>query len=106
MIDLYELTIDDIVEAQRTLEGKIKRTPLNHSTTFSKMAGCDVYLKHENLQKAGSFKVRGAYNKISRLKESVRKKGVVAVSTGNHAQGVALAASIFSRCIARNISFL
>ncbi len=95
MIDLFELTIDDIVEAQRTLEGKIKRTPLNHSTTFSKMAGCDVYLKHENLQKAGSFKVRGAYNKISRLKKSIRGKGVVAVSTGNHAQGVALAASIF-----------
>lgn len=95
MIDLFELTIDDIVEAQRTLEGKIKRTPLNHSTTFSKMTGCEIYLKHENLQKAGSFKIRGAYNKISRLKETVREKGVVAVSTGNHAQGVALAASIF-----------
>ncbi|MFX0123353.1 MAG: threonine ammonia-lyase [Candidatus Hodarchaeota archaeon] len=92
---MFKLLIDDIVEAQRTLEGKVKRTPLNHSTTFSKMTGCEIYLKHENLQKAGSFKVRGAYNKISRLEESIREKGVVAVSTGNHAQGVALAASIF-----------
>ncbi|MFX1517891.1 MAG: threonine ammonia-lyase [Promethearchaeota archaeon] len=90
-----ELTINNIIDAQNILKGKIKRTPLNHSTTFSKLTGCNVYLKHENLQKAGSFKVRGAYNKIARLEENTREKGVVAVSTGNHAQGVALAASIF-----------
>ena len=95
VIAMPELTINEIIEAQSVLKGKIKRTPLNHSTTFSKMTGCNVYLKHENLQKAGSFKVRGAYNKIARLEESIRRKGVVAVSTGNHAQGVALAASIF-----------
>ncbi|MFX0013376.1 MAG: threonine ammonia-lyase [Promethearchaeota archaeon] len=92
---MVELSIDDINEAQRTLEGKIKRTTLNHSTTFSKMTGCEIYIKHENLQKTGSFKVRGAYNKISHLDETKRKKGVVAVSTGNHAQGVALAAAMF-----------
>ena len=92
---LPELTINDILAAQNVLKGIIKRTPLNHSTTFSKMTGCNVYLKHENLQKAGSFKVRGAYNKIARLEENTRRKGVVAVSTGNHAQGVALAASLF-----------
>lgn len=92
---MSELTIDDIIKAQRTINGKVKRTPLNHSTTFSKMTNCEVYLKHENLQKAGSFKVRGAYNKIANLEDSKRKKGVVAVSTGNHAQGVALAAAIF-----------
>lgn len=95
VIDLANLTIDDIIDAQRTLEGNIKRTPLNHSTTFSKMSGCEVHLKHENLQKAGSFKVRGAYNKISHLDKTKRKKGVVAVSTGNHAQGVALAAALY-----------
>ncbi|MFX1538864.1 MAG: threonine ammonia-lyase [Promethearchaeota archaeon] len=95
MTDLSELTMKDIIEAQNVLKSKIKRTPLNHSTTFSKMTGCNVYLKHENLQKAGSFKVRGAYNKIAQLEENTRNKGVVAVSTGNHAQGVALAASIF-----------
>ncbi|MFX0210972.1 MAG: threonine ammonia-lyase [Candidatus Hodarchaeota archaeon] len=94
MIDLIKLTIDDIIEAQGKLEGKIKRTPLNHSTTFSKMMGCEVYLKHENLQKGGSFKVRGAYNKIIHLKKA-KRKGVVAVSTGNHAQGVAIAAAMF-----------
>ncbi|MFX1508450.1 MAG: threonine ammonia-lyase [Promethearchaeota archaeon] len=92
---MSDLTLNDILEAQKVLKGKIKRTPLNHSTTFSKMTGCDVYIKPENLQKAGSFKVRGAYNKIARLEERIRRKGVVAVSTGNHAQGVALAASIF-----------
>lgn len=92
---MIALTLDEIIEAQRTLKGNIKRTPLNHSSTFSKMTGCEVYIKYENLQKAGSFKVRGAYNKIAHLDEAVRKKGVVAVSTGNHAQGVALAASIF-----------
>ncbi|MFX1283898.1 MAG: threonine ammonia-lyase [Promethearchaeota archaeon] len=92
---MIKLTLDDIVEAQKTLEGKVKRTPLNPSTTFSKMTGCEVYIKHENLQKAGSFKVRGAYNKIANLERDERKRGIVAVSTGNHAQGVALAATIF-----------
>ncbi|MFX0183318.1 MAG: threonine ammonia-lyase [Candidatus Hodarchaeota archaeon] len=92
---MNELTIDDIINAQRTINGKVKRTPLNHSTTFSKMTNCEVYLKHENLQKAGSFKVRGAYNKIANLEGTIREKGVVAVSTGNHAQGVALAAALF-----------
>ncbi|NHJ02785.1 MAG: threonine ammonia-lyase [Candidatus Heimdallarchaeota archaeon] len=89
-------TFESILEAQEILKQKVKRTPLNHSTTFSKKTGCEVYLKYENLQKAGSFKVRGAYNKIAHLDETVRKKGVVAVSTGNHAQGVALAASMFN----------
>jgi threonine dehydratase len=95
VIDLIKLTVDDILKAQKTLEGKVKRTPLNPSTTFSKMTDCEVYIKHENLQKAGSFKIRGAYNKIANLETDKRKKGVVAVSTGNHAQGVALAAAIF-----------
>jgi threonine dehydratase len=92
---MESLSLESIVEAKQILDKKVKRTPLNHSTTFSKMTGCEVYLKHENLQKAGSFKVRGAYNKIAHLDKSVRKRGVVAVSTGNHAQGVALAASFF-----------
>ncbi|UCE14931.1 MAG: threonine ammonia-lyase [Candidatus Heimdallarchaeota archaeon] len=92
---MVELTIDDILDAQKTLEGNVKRTPMNHSTTFSKMTGCEVYLKHENLQRAGSFKVRGAFNKIAHLDEATMKNGVVAVSTGNHAQGVASAAAIF-----------
>ncbi|MHA2305109.1 MAG: threonine ammonia-lyase [Candidatus Hodarchaeales archaeon] len=92
---MESLSLNSIVEAKQILNKKVKRTPLNHSTTFSKMTSCEVYLKHENLQKAGSFKVRGAYNKIAHLDKSMREKGVVAVSTGNHAQGVALAASLF-----------
>ncbi len=92
---MIKFTIDNVLDAQRTIDGKVKRTPLIHSNTFSKMTGCQVFLKHENLQTAGSFKVRGAYNKIAHLEERRRSKGVVAVSTGNHAQGVALAASMF-----------
>lgn len=89
------MTLDDILEAQQTIAGNVKRTPLTHSSTFSKMTGCEVYVKYENLQKAGSFKIRGAYNKIAHLDEEQRQTGVVAVSTGNHAQGVACAAALF-----------
>ncbi|MFX0114179.1 MAG: threonine ammonia-lyase [Candidatus Hodarchaeota archaeon] len=92
---MINLTLEDILEAQQTIRENVKRTPLTHSSTFSKMTGCKVYIKYENLQKAGSFKIRGAYNRIAHLAEQQRQKGVVAVSTGNHAQGVALAASLF-----------
>ncbi|HHV79547.1 MAG TPA: threonine ammonia-lyase [Firmicutes bacterium] len=80
-------------EARRRLSGVIRVTPLDHSVTFSRMTGADVYLKLENLQKTGSFKIRGAWNKISRLSAEEKAKGVVAASAGNHAQGVALAAT-------------
>ncbi|MFX1250564.1 MAG: threonine ammonia-lyase [Promethearchaeota archaeon] len=92
---MVELTFKDIQLAQRILKGQVKRTPLIRSATFSKMAGCEVFIKYENLQKGGSFKIRGAYNKIAHLEEGKRQRGVVAASTGNHAQGVALAASLF-----------
>ncbi len=75
------------------LKGVAKVTELERSTTFSCMAGCQVYLKAENLQKTGSFKIRGAYNKISSLSPEEKERGVVAASAGNHAQGVAYAAS-------------
>jgi threonine dehydratase len=65
-----------------------------YSDTFSKLTGKEVFLKLENLQKTGSFKIRGAYYKLSQLAPSVKKRGVVAASAGNHAQGVALASSI------------
>jgi threonine dehydratase len=68
-------------------------TPLDRSRTFSQMAGCDVYLKLENMQKTGSFKIRGAYNKIRSLTAEEKACGVIAASAGNHAQGVASAAS-------------
>lgn len=82
-----------IKEARRVLQGVAHRTPLNHSRTFSRMTGGEVYLKLENLQKTGAFKIRGAYYKISKLaREGVKR--VVAASSGNHAQGVAYSASL------------
>ncbi|OEH85246.1 threonine ammonia-lyase [Desulfuribacillus stibiiarsenatis] len=71
----------------------IHNTPLKHSHTFSQMVNCSLYLKYENQQKTGSFKVRGAYNKISTLLETSSPPAVIASSAGNHAQGVAFAAS-------------
>ena len=83
----------DVSEAYEKLKGRVHRTPLLFSRTFSNMSGCDIYLKLENLQKTGSFKVRGALSKIIRLSAEKRVNGVVAASAGNHAQGVALAAN-------------
>jgi threonine dehydratase len=84
--------IDDIQAAAELLQGVAHRTPLTHSESFSRLAGCDVLLKHENRQKTGSFKVRGAYTKIRSLTDEERAAGVVAPSAGNHAQAVAWAA--------------
>ncbi|WP_078596011.1 threonine ammonia-lyase [Evansella clarkii] len=86
------VTINDIYQARANLAGVINRTPLENSTTISTLTGNDVYLKTENLQKTGSFKIRGAYNKIANLPEEERKKGVVAFSAGNHGAGTAYAA--------------
>ncbi len=83
-----------IIEASKILEGIIHKTPLDGSRTFSSWTNSELYLKLENLQKTGSFKVRGAYYKIHKLISEERKVNcVVAVSAGNHAQGVAWAAS-------------
>lgn len=84
--------LEDIQRAARVLRGRILRTPLVYSPTFSRLFGAEVYLKLENLQKTGSFKIRGASYKILQHRESIGAKGVVAASAGNHAQGVALAA--------------
>lgn len=89
----FEEIFSLIKEAREVLEGNIHRTPLTFSTYFSNLISRNVYLKLENLQKTGSFKVRGALFKISSLLPDVREKGVVAASSGNHAQGVAYSAS-------------
>lgn len=89
------INLDHIKKAARTLDGIIHRTQLIYSSTLSHLTGGSIYLKTENLQKTGSFKVRGAYYKIAGLTDEERNKGVVAVSAGNHAQGVAFAASSF-----------
>lgn len=83
----------DIVNAQSVLKSIVKFTPLEHSKSFSALSEADVYLKLENFQTTGSFKVRGAYYKIKNLTPDEAVKGVLCASAGNHAQGVAYAAS-------------
>jgi threonine dehydratase len=85
---------DDIVAARELLRDVISPTPLLHSRVLSEQAGGPVYLKCENLQRTGSFKVRGAYVRIARLSPAERARGVVAASAGNHAQGVAFSAAL------------
>jgi threonine dehydratase len=85
-------TVDDIVKAREILNGIIRKTPLQSSNTFSKLAGTNIFLKLECLQLTGSFKVRGASVRISKLSERQSMRGVIAASAGNHAQGVAYAA--------------
>ncbi|MDY3048373.1 MAG: threonine ammonia-lyase [Rothia sp. (in: high G+C Gram-positive bacteria)] len=87
------VSIADIEEASALLEGVIERTPVAHSRALSEYIGSEVYLKCENLQRSGSFKVRGAYVRMAKLTEQEKAAGVVAASAGNHAQGVALAAA-------------
>tara|TARA_Y100000590_G_scaffold82593_2_gene92061 strand:+ start:12746 stop:13954 length:1209 start_codon:yes stop_codon:yes gene_type:complete len=88
------VTYDGVVNAQKEQGNVIRKTSLTFSDTFSKITGSTVYLKNEFEQKTGSFKLRGAYYKIKTLTEDERKKGVVAASAGNHAQGVAFAAAL------------
>ena len=84
------LTIDKVKKAELLLKDVVRKTDLIYATALSKNA--DIYLKSENLQKTGSFKVRGAYAKIAQLSAEQKKRGIIACSAGNHAQGVALSA--------------
>ena len=86
------MEINEIKKARERLLGTVHHTPLERSDTFSRLTGGDVYLKCENLQKTGSFKVRGAFNKISKLELKEGCK-VFSCSAGNHAQGVAYSAT-------------
>ncbi|HEY7507905.1 MAG TPA: threonine ammonia-lyase [Nitrososphaera sp.] len=86
-------TYDDIVKARSLLDGIVRKTPLQRTNTFSKMAGTNVFVKMEYLQLTGSFKVRGALAKLGRLSEKQAGYGVIAASAGNHAQGVAFASA-------------
>jgi len=88
------VTVEDVIAAREVLRGVIRETPLRPARWLAEKVGGPVDLKCENLQRAGSFKIRGAYTRISRLSEEERARGVVAASAGNHAQGVALAAKI------------
>ena len=86
----------DVEAAAARLEGVAHRTPVATSREFNARAGCEAYFKCENLQRMGAFKFRGAYNALSRLDAAARKRGVVAFSSGNHAQAVALAGQLLS----------
>jgi threo-3-hydroxy-L-aspartate ammonia-lyase len=88
------LSIDDVEAAARRIKHGIHRTPVITSASFDDVSGYRVYFKCENLQRAGSFKIRGALNKLLMLSPADRARGVVAFSSGNHAQGVALAAQM------------
>ncbi|MEM0129848.1 MAG: threonine ammonia-lyase [Thermoplasmatales archaeon] len=87
----YKVSVHDIEDAYDRLRGVVKNTPLERSNSVSELSGAEIYLKLENLQRGGSFKIRGAYNLLSR-----EGKDVIAASAGNHSQGVALAAKLLS----------
>jgi threonine dehydratase len=89
------VTLEDVEAARERLSGVVHRTPLDGSTTFAERSGADrVSLKLENMQRTGSFKIRGAYNAMAQLSAAESERGVVAASAGNHAQGVALAGDL------------
>lgn len=85
----FPVNIDDVRAAAAAIAGAVTRTPLHHSRTLSALTGAEIFLKFENLQFTASFKERGALNKLLSLSADERKRGVVAMSAGNHAQGVA-----------------
>jgi threonine dehydratase len=90
------VTIADIWEAHKLLKPRLHHTPLTPSRTLRDLTGADIYLKSEHMQRSGSFKVRGASYKLSRLTEQEYRCGVIAASAGNHAQGVAIAAAHYN----------
>lgn len=91
---MTKLSLQDIQKAQETIKDIVKKTDILESAKLSSMTGANIYYKCENLQKTGSFKVRGACNKIANLTEKEKASGVIASSAGNHAQGVALGAKM------------
>lgn len=89
------ITLNDIQNARKRLQDTVSKTPLMKAPILSKEKNAEIYLKEENLQITGSFKLRGAFNKIAMLDDEKRANGVVAASAGNHAQGVSFAAQYF-----------
>lgn len=89
-----ELTLCDIKEASELIHNKIYQTPLVHNEFFSRLSGKEIFLKLENLQRTGAFKIRGNLNKIFHLSKKEKSRGVIGASSGNHALGLALASSL------------
>ena len=89
------ISLKSIQDAKKRIENVVVNTPFSYAPYLSEISGCEVFLKKENLQNTGAFKLRGAYNKIATLSDEQRACGVVAASAGNHAQGVAFSAAKF-----------
>jgi len=89
------IDLETIYQAHERIKGVVVKTPFAYAPRLSEQCGSDIYLKKENLQVTGAFKIRGAYNKIAALNDEERDRGVIAASAGNHAQGVAMAAQMF-----------
>lgn len=89
------LDLKKIEKAHERVSGVVHRTPFSYAPILSQMSGYEIFLKKENLQRTGAFKLRGAFNRIASLMEAGEKRGVVAASAGNHAQGVAFSAQYF-----------
>src|SRR3954452_285971 len=87
-------TYEDVAAAARRIEGAAHRTPVLRSSTVDALAGAQVFFKCENFQRMGAFKFRGAYNALSQLSKEDARRGVLAFSSGNHAQAVALAGKL------------
>ena len=88
-------TLLDVIEARGRIGRHVVRTPLHHYTALDRLIGAEVYVKHENHQLLGSFKMRGALNVVSQLGDHERERGVISASTGNFGQGIAYAAKQF-----------
>lgn len=89
------IELNKIYQAKQKIADFALKTPFSHSHFLSELCGAEIYLKNENLQRTGAYKIRGAYNKIANLSEAEKKNGVIAASAGNHAQGVAISAKNF-----------
>ena len=88
-------TLLDVIEAKRRIAPYVTRTPLHHYLSLDKLLDAEVYVKHENHQRLGAFKMRGGFNLISQLSEEEKRRGVITASTGNHGQSIAYASSVF-----------
>ncbi len=94
-MEYQEPTLQDVLDARRTIASHVHRTPLSHYPALSRLVGAQIYLKHENYQVTGAFKARGGVHLVAHLDDDERRRGVVTASTGNHAQSIAYAASLF-----------
>src|SRR5690242_1596118 len=95
MPDLVEPTFIDVLDAAKQIRPYLAPTPLRRYPALDRLVGTEVFVKHENHNPTGAFKVRGGVNLVSRLSEDERRRGVIAASTGNHGQSVAYAARLF-----------